>query len=147
MSALTRFNPFKTPTSIAPMSDIEDLFRAMITRPFFRENETTPEMRLDVSETESAYQVKADIPGVNKDDITVSVDGKVVAINAEVKREIEKKEGASLCTERYHGRVYRAFSVANDIDASKVDARYDSGVLKLNLPKKPNGQAHKITVS
>lgn len=147
MSVLTRFNPFKQPTSMSPFTDFDDLFRAIRTRPLFRETDVVPEMRLDVQETEGEYQVKADIPGVNKEDIAVSVDGKVVSINAEVKRESEQKEGSSLCSERYYGRVYRAFSVANDIDAAKVEARYDNGVLKLTLPKKPNGQSHKITVS
>jgi HSP20 family protein len=132
---------------MAPINDFDDLFRAIATRPFFRESDAAPEMRLDVHETDSEYQVKADIPGVSKDDIAVSVDGRVVSISAEVKRETENKEGSSLCTERYYGRVYRAFSVANDIDAAKVEARYDNGVLKLTLPKQPNGQSHKITVS
>jgi HSP20 family protein len=147
MSVLSRFNPFKASTSMAPIADFDDLFRALTTRPFSRDNEPAPEMRLDVNETETAYQVKADIPGVSKDDISVSVDGKVVSINAEVKRESEKQDGNSLCTERYYGRVYRAFSVANDIDSTKVEARYDNGVLNLSLPKKPNGQLHKITVN
>ncbi|MCM2251323.1 MAG: Hsp20 family protein, partial [Ramlibacter sp.] len=75
----------------------------------------TPElkMRIDVSEKPDAYQVKADIPGVKKEDINVRIDGNVIQIDAEVRREKETKGDGDkvLRSERYYGTVSRTFSL------------------------------------
>lgn len=113
----------------------DDLFRNFAARPLLRELEPAPEMRLDVTENESCYLIKADIPGVTKDDISVSIDGNQVSISAEVKRESESKDDAQLCSERYYGRVFRSFRLAADVDQAKAEARYDNGVLNLTCPK------------
>jgi len=71
-----------------------------------------------------------------------------VAISAEVKRETKNKDSETeLYSERYFGKVYRAFSLPADLESAKADARYDNGVLMLTLPKKANGSSRKITVS
>ncbi|HYD75197.1 Hsp20/alpha crystallin family protein [Ramlibacter sp.] len=106
-------------------------------------------MRIDVNENDQAYQVKADLPGVRKEDIHVRVDGNVVRIDAECKSEKETRgEGDKvLRSERYYGSLSRSFSLANDIDDSKVEAKYADGVLSLQLPKKAPAAARKITVT
>lgn len=110
----------------------------------------TPElkMRIDVSEKPESYLVKADIPGVKKEDINVRIDGNVVQIDAEVKREKETKgEGDKvLRSERYWGTVSRTFSLAQDVDDAKTVARYADGVLTLELPKKTTATAKKVAV-
>ena len=95
-------------------------------------------MRVDVTENDQAYEVKADIPGVKKDDINVRIDGNVVQIDAEARSEKETKGNGDkvIRSERYQGTVSRTFSLACDIDEGKVDARYADGVLTLKLPKK-----------
>ncbi|MGA8784836.1 MAG: Hsp20/alpha crystallin family protein, partial [Polaromonas sp.] len=95
-------------------------------------------MRIDVSEKDNAYQVKADIPGVKKEDINVRIDGNVVQIDAEVNREKETKgkDDKVLRSERYWGSISRTFSLAQDVDDTKVVAKYADGVLTLELPKK-----------
>ena len=105
-------------------------------------------MRIDVSEKDDAYQVKADIPGVKKEDINVRIDGNVVQIDAEVKREKETKGNGDkvLRSERYWGNISRTFSLAQDVDDSKVQAKYADGVLSLELPKKASTATKKITV-
>ena len=105
-------------------------------------------MRIDVSEKDDAYQVKADIPGVKKEDINVRIDGNVVQIDAEVKREKETKGNGDkvLRSERYWGTVSRTFSLAQDVDDSKVQAKYADGVLSLELPKKASAASKKIAV-
>jgi HSP20 family protein len=70
-----------------------------------------------------------------------------VAINAEAKREKEKKNEKELIVERSWGRAYRAFALPGDIDGNRTEAHYDKGVLTLTLPKRTNGNAHRITVS
>jgi HSP20 family protein len=106
------------------------------------------DMRIDVSEKDNAYVVKADIPGVKKEDINIRVDGNMVHIGAEVKHEKETKGDGDkvLRSERYHGAISRAFSLAQDVDETKVQAKYADGVLTLELPKKAVASANKITV-
>lgn len=113
--------------------------------------ETDPQslkMRVDLSEKDNAYQIKADIPGVKKEDINVRVDGNTVQIDVEVNREKETKgEGDKLLrSERYWGSISRTFSLANDIDDEKVQAKYADGVLTLDLPKKNTSSSKKVTV-
>ncbi|NCT97866.1 MAG: Hsp20/alpha crystallin family protein [Comamonadaceae bacterium] len=105
-------------------------------------------MRVDVTENDKAYEVKADIPGVKKDDINVRIDGNVVQIDAEARSEKETKGNGDkvLRSERYQGTISRTFSLANDVDEAKVDARYADGVLTLTLPKKATAGARKIAI-
>ena len=105
-------------------------------------------MRVDVSERDTFYEVKADIPGVKKEDINVRIDGNVVQIDAEAKRETESKGdgGKVLRSERYSGMISRSFSLADDVDESKAEAKYVDGVLTLKLPKKTTAAARKIAV-
>lgn len=105
-------------------------------------------MRVDLTEKDNAYLVKADIPGVKKEDINVRIDGNVVQIDAEVNREKETKgEGDKLLrSERYWGSISRTFSLAQDIDDTKVQAKYADGVLTLELPKKNSSASKKVTV-
>ena len=148
MNTLAHWNPFKTTTQYHPVASFEDLFRGLSTRPLWRDIETAPEMRIDVNEDDKAYRVKAEMPGVDKNDIEISVEGNQVAISAEIKRETTKKDDEKeLYTERYFGKVYRAFSLASDLDGGKAEAHYDKGVLTLTLPKKHNGGTRKIAVS
>ena len=105
-------------------------------------------MRIDVSENDQAYQVEADLPGVRKEDIHIRVDGNMVRIDAECKNEKETRGNGDkvLRSERYYGSMSRSFSLASDIDDSKVQAKYADGVLRLQLPKKAPAAARKITV-
>ena len=91
--------------------------------------------------------VHGEVPGVKKEDIQVSIDGNQVAISAEVKRQKEEKQGEkTLRTERYYGKVYRAFSLAQDVDQEQAQARYENGVLELTLPKRAAASTRKLTV-
>ena len=105
-------------------------------------------MRIDVSETDNAYQAKADIPGVKKEDINVRIDGNVVQIDAEINREKETKGNGDkiLRSERHWGSISRTFSLAQDVDDTKVVAKYLDGVLTLELPKKASMASKKIAV-
>ena len=135
MANLTHWNPFK------PLTPFES--RVPMFGDFFRDFGMRPREAV-----EGSYAVKAEIPGVDKNDIDVSIDGNQVSISAEVKRETSKKDDErDICTERYYGQVYRSFSLPGDVDSEKADARYENGLLTLTLPKKENGSARKLTVS
>ncbi|HEX6006123.1 MAG TPA: Hsp20 family protein [Burkholderiales bacterium] len=142
MAALTRFDPFS--------SSIDDLFRGLLVRPVRFDIEGMPQLqiKLDVKKSDGEYQVAAELPGVKKEDIQVNVDGNLVNISAEVKKESEEKKGEQvLRSERYYGKIERSFTLDSDIDEAKVDAKYQDGVLKLKLPLKAASAAKRITVS
>lgn len=106
------------------------------------------DMRVDISESDGHYKVRADLPGVKKEDVNVRVDGNIVQIDAEVKKEKETKDAAGkvLRSERYYGSMSRAFTVAQDVDESKVVAKLEDGVLTLDLPKKATTSSKKIAI-
>ena len=145
MSNLTRFNPFSELRD--PFSD--DFFKGFHLRPLYRMPEgSVPQIRLDVTEDEKNFIVKAEIPGVCKNDIKVAVDGNVVSLSAEIKKEKEEKDGARLIrSERYYGSVSRSFALDENVDQATAMAKYEDGVLHLTLPKKPNGQAHLLKIA
>jgi HSP20 family protein len=100
-----------------------------------------------VSEAENAYTIRAEIPGVKKDEINISIDGDQVAISAEVKNEKDVKEGERvLRAERYYGKVYRAFQLGQPVDDEAAQAKYTDGILELTLPKKAAASAKRITI-
>lgn len=140
MGNLRVFDPFA-------VDNVDDVFRTFLQPMRLEGMPAAPQIKVDVSETDKAYQVKAELPGVKKDDIHVNIDGNYVTINAEVKNEKdEKKDGKVLRSERYYGAVARAFTLANDVDEGAVIAKFDNGVLDLTLPKKAVSQARHITI-
>jgi HSP20 family protein len=129
----------------------DDLLRGFFVRPVGFEGSTsqaqTAPFRVDVSEAEQAYTIRAEIPGVKKDDINISIDGDQVAISAEIKNEKEAKDGERvLRTERYYGKVYRAFALGQPVDEDGASAKYADGILELTLPKKAAAQAKRINI-
>lgn len=105
------------------------------------------QIKIDVREAADAYTVQAEVPGVSKEDIHVTIDGPLVTLRAEIKQEDSQKEGEKvLRTERYYGSVARSFQLAGDIDSGKAKAKYDNGVLTLTLPKKASQPGQRLTV-
>ena len=132
---LTRFDPFSDIARFEPFHAMEDWLRDFNLRPALGDWTVEPRIRMDVEESDKAYTVKAEIPGVKKEDIQVEVDGNVVSISAELKREQDDKSGKAVRSERYYGAQRRSFTLQHDIDAAKVEARYAEGILSLVLPK------------
>lgn len=132
---------------------LEDFFRGFFVRPVdfggtsLTAGAEAPQMRVDVKETPQSYEVHAELPGMNKEDIHVHIDGPVVSISAERKQEKEVKEGEKvLRTERYFGKVSRSFQLGQEIDEAKASAKFNDGVLELTLPKKAEAQARRLTI-
>ena len=126
---------------------LDDLMRGFFVRPMNFEPAAPAQLRVDVTEDEKSYTVRAEIPGVRKDDIHVAVDGNQVEISAEVKNEKEVKDGARvLRSERYYGKVSRAFALEQDVDEAATQARYAEGILELRLPKKASASVKRIAI-
>jgi HSP20 family protein len=103
--------------------------------------------RLDVRETDKAFEVQADLPGVKKDDIKVAIDGQRVTIEAECQQANEQREGEQVVySERSTRRYQRSFNLPSEVDDGTAEARLEDGVLKLTLPKKTGGAARRLTI-
>ncbi len=140
MNELRLFDPFS-------LDPFEEGFRSMW-RPWRTDlAESAPRIKLDLSETDDRYSVKAEIPGVRKEDIDIRIDGNLVTISAEVKTEKEEKEdGRILRRERQQGYASRSFTLACPVDEAKADAKYKDGVLELTLPKKSTTSSKRLAV-
>lgn len=141
MNELRTLDPFA-------VDPIDDAFRSLM-RPWRLEvPEAAPRIRLDLVEDDASYTVKAEIPGVKKEDIDIRVDGNMVTISAEVKTDREEKGngGRVLRRERQEGYASRSFSLACPVDEAGVQANYKDGVLALTLPKKAGTASKRIAI-
>ncbi len=140
MANITRYSPFSDP--------MDEMFKNFMSRPMrFLEDEAGMQMRTVVSEDDKNHTIKADIPGVKKEDIKVSINGNRVSIRAETKKETEEKQGSKVIrSERYFGKVFRAMTLDSDVDQETAYAKFSNGVLILTLPKKDGGASKQITV-
>jgi len=142
MASIRRYDPFEDLFS--------DFFKGFLVRPVgrFDAASAVPNVKLDVSEQDKAYKVHAELPGVKKDDIHVEIDGDQVAISAEIKQQKDLKDGErTVHSERYYGKLSRAFRLGQDIDEAAAVAKFNDGVLELTLPKKAAASRKQITVS
>ncbi|MDH3286909.1 MAG: Hsp20/alpha crystallin family protein [Betaproteobacteria bacterium] len=141
MASITRFDPF---------NDMDDLFKGLFVRPMRFDLDMPSEMKVkvDVTKADDSYIVKAEMPGIKKEDIQVSIDGNQVTISGEVKRESEEKKGEEIIrSERYYGKVSRGFTLPHEVDEAKAVAKYADGVLDLKLPMKVKATTRKLTVN
>ena len=141
MANILRYEPFG--------DAFDNLLRGFLVRPAAYEGQAPAagRIKIDVSEKDDAYLVQAEIPGVRKEDIQVSVDGDEVSISAESCAEKEVKEGERvLHRERYYGKVARMFRLDTEIDQSSASAKYADGVLELTLPKKTAVAGRQLTI-
>jgi HSP20 family protein len=145
MANISRYDPFNL-VRADPFGDMDDLFKGFFMRPVF-EGQPQIQIKIDVKEDDNAYTVHADIPGVKKEDIQVSIEGNQVSVSAETKVEKEEKKGEKvLRSERYVGKVARSFTLPHEVDDAQAQAKYSDGVLELTLPKKAATSAKKLAI-
>ena len=140
MANITRYNPFD--------ELFKDFTKGFWVKPLAFPAETAVEIKVDVKEDDKAYTIRAEIPGVKKDDIKVDIDGNLVSLRADVRQEKEEKKGEKVVySERAYGMASRSFTLPAEVDAKAVKAEYKDGLLSLTLPKKANGSAQRIAIS
>ena len=126
---LSSYNPFR---------EMEELERNFFDRPFdFFDDHMLSEFKTDIIDHGNEFVLEADLPGFNKDDISLDIDGDVLTIKAERHSEHEEKDKKNdyVRCERSYGSYSRQFDVS-EVDTDHIKAKYDNGVLKLTLPKK-----------
>ena len=139
-------------TRFSPLEDaFENIFRGI---PVWVPNSETRArapaplpFRMDVTENDKEYRVLAEMPGVKKEDISITINGHEVAVSAELKYEKDVKNGDTvLRAERCYGKSQRAFTLGQEVDEATAQAKYTDGVLELTLPKKAAAAAKRLAV-
>ena len=141
MVNITRFNPVQ--------DAFDNLFRGVpVWLPDPQTSAPAPmKFRMEVTENDREYQVLAELPGVKKEEISITITGNEVAVSAEVKHEKDVANGETMLrAERYYGKIQRAFALGQEVDEATAQAKYNDGVLELTLPKKTVAAAKKIAV-
>jgi HSP20 family protein len=139
----------KTGRSFSLFDDFfPDFSPGFFIRPLHGDALPTPaQIKVDVRESDNYYDVIAEVPGVKKEDIQISLDGNVVTLRAEVKQEDRDNANQKfLRTERFYGAVSRSFQLPQDIDVPAAKAKYENGLLRLTLPKKSGSRMQTLAI-
>ncbi|MFQ6003024.1 MAG: Hsp20/alpha crystallin family protein [Candidatus Zixiibacteriota bacterium] len=145
--AITRWRPFRDLLSIQDEMNrlFDDFFGRPVTRPTWTEEVWSP--YVDVSETKDNVIVNAEIPGMSKDDVKVSVQDNVLTLSGEKKQEKEEKDANYHRIERSYGSFSRSFTLPTSVQPDKVKATYKNGILKITLPKTEEVKPKEIPIS
>lgn len=144
MNDITRSTPSRSPWGLFnELDDLLDEFRS----PKLQQWSGAFAPAVDVSESENEYHVRADLPGVKKDDLDISIQDGVLTINAETRHEDkEEQEGRVIRQERRYGKFVRSMRLGDAVDVDNIKADYHDGVLDLVLPKAEQVKPRKIDV-
>ena len=105
-------------------------------------------IKIDVKTNEKSFTVHAEMPGHNNDETHVGIDGNVVTIQAEVQQhDADTENGKLIHSERYYGSIQRSFALPAAVSESRVKAKYENGILTLNLPKEAASGAKRIAIT
>lgn len=139
MNTANRLDPFN--------NLVEDLFKGFVVKPMYEPRGSAQRMKVDVVEKNGAYVVAAELPGVKREDIQIAIDGAQVTLSAEVKRDVQPtREQRVLHLERQFGTMSRTFSLPQEFDEARAEAKLRDGVLELVLPKKQAAQRQNIPI-
>ena len=142
--AIVRWDPFRDVMSL--QHRVNSIFRD------FNEGADAPLTTasfvpaVDIYEDEKKVTLKLEVPGMEEKDLDVSVENNMLTVKGERKFEAEEKEQNFHRIERRYGSFFRAFTLPSSVDAEKVQASYNAGVLKLELKKKPEAQPKQIEI-
>ena len=134
--SMTRFDPVARMLRADPFRTFDDFFADL-----------APRMRIDVTENGDGYRVKADLPGVKKEDIKVNSDGNQVSISADTSSQSTHEGATTICAERAWGQFYRSFTLPQAVDDAAARAEFKDGVLQLELPKKAGGSGTPLAIA
>ena len=126
-------------------SMFEDFFAPLAQGGGLHDSAAVP--RLDMSETEQAYEIQAEMPGVDKEDLKVAIDRQRVTIEGECRKANERREGENVVySERSARKFMRSFTLPTEVDDTAAQAKLENGVLHLTLPKKQGSEARRLTI-
>jgi HSP20 family protein len=127
-------------------NDFDRLFENVMQMPEFNERGLDGGLALDVAENENAFTIRASVPGINPDDIDITLSDNVLTIKGEFKQEKDVEEEKYHLRERRYGSFGRSVTLPVPVQSDAVEANYDSGVLTLNIPKAEESKPRRISV-
>jgi HSP20 family protein len=145
MKKLTTWDPFRD------LEDMLDRYSVFSQRIRDRRLRTKGELTAwtpsaDISETAGEYLIKADLPGVKKEDVKVSLGDGFITLSGERKEEKQAKGENQIRVERFYGQFSRTFSLPEDVDAGAVSAKDDNGTLTIHIPKKKGAKPKAVAI-
>ena len=152
--ALVRWNPMHASREMSPFAGLEGLRHNMDrlleswASEIFGNGDSGGAMwtpRLDVEETDQAFMIHADLPGIEKDAIDVHLEGNTLFLSGERKGERQPEQGFSRY-ERWYGKFQRAFTLPVSVEADKIEAKYVNGVLTITVPKAEHAKPKRIAI-
>jgi len=153
--AMERRRPTRVPATWSPFRELEEMqrhFDEVFGRPFVPSvwrrlpEEMAWAPAVEVLDKDDKFVVRAEIPGVKQEDMSVSIEGDTLTIRGEKKVEKETKEENYYRSERAYGSFYRPIALPSIVDASKITAECEDGVLEVTLPKASEAKPKKIEV-
>ncbi|NOY23519.1 MAG: Hsp20/alpha crystallin family protein [Acidobacteria bacterium] len=143
--AITKYNPIREMVGLS--NSLNRMFEEM--SGFNTDTEITGSWApaVDVSESENAIEIKADLPGMTEKDIDVTVENNTLTIKGERKFENEDKRENYHRIERQYGSFYRSFQLPNTVDVTRINANFKNGILELALPKREETKPKKISIN
>lgn len=147
MMAITRWRPFRDLLSIQDEMNrvFDDFFGRPMTRLEWAEGVWSPSV--NVSETKDNVAIKAEMPGMNKDDVNLSIQDNVLTLKGEKKQEKEERDANYHRIERSYGSFCRSFTLPTSVETDKIKASYKNGVLNITLPKTEEVKPKEIPIS
>ena len=145
---VTQSDPVASLRSMHDMIDrlFNDHFMTPFGRLSFSENMSTFSPKVDISETETAIKVRAEVPGMNPDDVSIEVTEDTLSIAGTIEKSNEEKDENYYRMERSSGRFSREFMLPSKIDADNVNAEAKNGVITITLTKQPSEQKRKVEI-
>ena len=130
-------------------SVFDDLFNELYSLPtsFLSKTGVDLSPRIDISETDAAYKIEAELPGINQKEIDVKIDNNILTIKGKKEDIKEEKEKNYHLRERYYGAFQRSISLPNNIEPEKIKASFENGVLNISVPKNDKRPPKKIEIS
>ena len=135
-----------------PINEFFEVGPNVFSSPFFKTDRALVNLKgfwyptLDVEEDKESITIKADLPGLRKEDISITVDGNILTIRGERKSETEKKEKDYHRAERFYGVFERSLDLGTSVDQSKIKAKYSEGVLEVILPKTEKAESKQVVI-
>ena len=142
--ALIRWSPFRELASF--QDEMNKLFNEFFSRRSRGEEISLWAPALDISETDDEIRIKAELPGVKKEDVSISISNNILAIRGEKKREVEEEKENFHRVERIDGSFHRSLELPSVVQTEKVEASFEGGVLNIVLPKSEEVKPKEIDI-
>ncbi|RKY78856.1 Hsp20/alpha crystallin family protein [candidate division KSB1 bacterium] len=139
--SLVKYNPLRNLMTNA--FDVDRFFDDF----WFGDTDSVWSPTVDIAENENSYEIKVDVPGMKKKDLNISFKDNVLTLSGEKKEEKEDKGKNFFRKERVYGKFQRSFRIPQDIDPEKIKAKYEDGVLTVEVPKTESTKAKEIAIN